>query len=204
MKTATTKNVSWAIAAALAGVLSGAARLPAQEQHPNLERGFEAEKALPGRRHRPGQPVQRQPDGGHPDRRPIQGRRRARLPAAADLQQQGLGLDHDPGRQRPVDVEGDAGPRQQRRPRLAASFRQAAAALRAADQLRRTVDLRRPRRPEHGFYNTLHEGEVATANYFYSRDNTYLRLVKVSENEARVEFPSGVKHTFTRYGNERT
>lgn len=55
---------------------------------------------------------------------------------------------------------------------------------------------------EHSFFESLHQGEPVTANYFYTRDNTYLRLQKISASQARVDFPSGVKHTFTLLGNE--
>lgn len=46
---------------------------------------------------------------------------------------------------------------------------------------------------EHAFYDTLHvsEGEPNPAHQLYSRDGSYLRLIKESETRVRVEFPDG-------------
>ncbi|MCU1246672.1 MAG: hypothetical protein JWN02_2582, partial [Acidobacteria bacterium] len=48
---------------------------------------------------------------------------------------------------------------------------------------------------EHGLYYTLHDGETAAANVFYTRDGSNLRLT-VSSELAEVEFPDGTAQTF--------
>lgn len=51
---------------------------------------------------------------------------------------------------------------------------------------------------EHVFYSTLHLGEPSTANVFYTRDGSYLRLKQVpntSDLKYEVELPDGtIKH----------
>ncbi len=50
---------------------------------------------------------------------------------------------------------------------------------------------------QHFFYDQLHEGENdGDPDVWYSRDNTYLRLTKVSTSLYRIEFPSGEIHEF--------
>jgi RHS repeat-associated protein len=49
---------------------------------------------------------------------------------------------------------------------------------------------------EHTFYSTLHEGEPKTANVFYTRDGSYLRMKKNSDGFFEIEFSNGIIHTF--------
>ncbi|MCP3997863.1 MAG: hypothetical protein GY722_22810, partial [bacterium] len=50
---------------------------------------------------------------------------------------------------------------------------------------------------QHFFYNQLHRGEDdGDANVWYTRDNSYLRLKKVSSSLYRMEFQSGEVHEF--------
>ncbi|HEX3067146.1 MAG TPA: hypothetical protein VHX14_01130, partial [Thermoanaerobaculia bacterium] len=48
------------------------------------------------------------------------------------------------------------------------------------------------------FYNTLHDGETATAGVLYSRDNTYLRLSD-DGSEKVLESPDGIRRRFESY-----
>lgn len=62
-----------------------------------------------------------------------------------------------------------------------------------------------PDNSRHIFYPTLHEGEDdGSVNYWYTRDNTYLRLRFVQGEASRIEFPDGMTHTFgTSYNVQR-
>ena len=58
---------------------------------------------------------------------------------------------------------------------------------------------------QHGFYDTLHIGETATAGVSYTRDGSYLRMTildPLSDTLRRVEFPDGTFKTYSRNGSE--
>lgn len=55
---------------------------------------------------------------------------------------------------------------------------------------------------EHLFYPTLHPGETAVANVFYSRDGSYLRLKLLPGDLYEVEHPGGAIHKFAKAGAE--
>lgn len=50
----------------------------------------------------------------------------------------------------------------------------------------------------HAFYNTLHTGEVNESGIFYSRDGSYLKLVRESTTAYRVEAADGSQRRFVR------
>jgi len=54
---------------------------------------------------------------------------------------------------------------------------------------------------DHVFYTTLHAGETAVPNVFYTADGTYLRIRGGATNydPVFVDFPDGSVHTFTPY-----
>ena len=47
----------------------------------------------------------------------------------------------------------------------------------------------------HGFYDTLHEGDTATTNVFYTRDGSYLRM-RIENGNRIVEMRDGRRYTF--------
>ncbi|MCH9652175.1 MAG: RHS repeat-associated core domain-containing protein [Deltaproteobacteria bacterium] len=49
----------------------------------------------------------------------------------------------------------------------------------------------------HFFYPTLHRSEPVVANVFYTRDNSYLRMKKLSNQAVEIEFPDGITSRFT-------
>jgi RHS repeat-associated protein len=51
---------------------------------------------------------------------------------------------------------------------------------------------------EHRFYSTLHLSETAVSGYWYTRDNSYLRLKRLSQNEYEVEAGDGTVRKFRR------
>jgi len=50
----------------------------------------------------------------------------------------------------------------------------------------------------HAFYDTLHLGETNESGVLYTRDGSYLRLVRESGTAYRVELPDGSLHRFSR------
>ncbi len=56
---------------------------------------------------------------------------------------------------------------------------------------------RGPDGSDHGFYDTLRNGDTATAGVWYTRDNTYLRFLSATRT---LEFPDGTRHTFDSQG----
>ncbi len=49
----------------------------------------------------------------------------------------------------------------------------------------------------HFFYPTLHRSETAVTNVSYTRDNSYLRMKKLSNTAVEIEFPDGMTSRFT-------
>ncbi|MGB5175315.1 MAG: RHS repeat-associated core domain-containing protein, partial [Thermoanaerobaculia bacterium] len=53
----------------------------------------------------------------------------------------------------------------------------------------------------HHFYQNLHRGEEdGDVNVRYTRDGSYLRMTKISNNKRLIEFPNGTIHTFRTAG----
>ncbi|MGB5552594.1 MAG: hypothetical protein WBO74_19100, partial [Thermoanaerobaculia bacterium] len=53
----------------------------------------------------------------------------------------------------------------------------------------------------HHFYQNLHSGEEGgDVNVRYTRDGSYLRMTKISNNKRLIEFPDGTIHTFRTAG----
>ncbi|MEM6455157.1 MAG: hypothetical protein AAF772_08695 [Acidobacteriota bacterium] len=53
---------------------------------------------------------------------------------------------------------------------------------------------------EHYFYSTLHNHDAATANVFYTRDGSYLRLRLQTNGTAEIDSPTGILHRFDSQG----
>ncbi len=53
---------------------------------------------------------------------------------------------------------------------------------------------------EHRFWDTLHLGETNSSVRWYTRDNSYLRMIQVSGTKRTIEFPDGTLHTFDLVG----
>jgi len=61
-----------------------------------------------------------------------------------------------------------------------------------------------PHGGEQRFYTTLHPGQVGTPNVLYTRDSSYLRLRITQPNvSAEVDFPDGVTREFEYLGNSK-
>ena len=51
----------------------------------------------------------------------------------------------------------------------------------------------------HGFRDTLHDGDTADTTHFYTRDSSYIRMTVVNNYTRNVEFPDGTRQVFTKY-----